>query len=123
LAALFELAASELVAAVAPSILEVHHVGSTSVTDLCAKPILDILVSMPSFDAALTLVPSIEALGYVFRRDEEIEDRRYFRRGSDTARTHHLSLVSGHPVVTTSRRYHRVSRRASQPCGTRQSLR
>jgi GrpB-like predicted nucleotidyltransferase (UPF0157 family) len=97
---LFELAAAELRAAVGPSILAVHHVGSTSVPGLCAKPILDALVSVPDFDAALQLVPEIEALGYVFRANGEIEDRHYFRRGNDSARTHHLSLA------TPSSRHH-----------------
>lgn len=93
-AALFEATAAELSRAVGPSILGVHHVGSTSVPNLCAKPILDVLVSVPDFDAALQLVPDIEALGYVFRPAEEIEDRHYFRRGDETARTHHLSLAT-----------------------------
>lgn len=98
--ALFEVTAAELLRAVGPSILGVHHVGSTSVPNLCAKPILDVLLSVPDFDAALQLVPDIEALGYVFRSDEEIEDRHYFRRGNDKARTHHLSLA------TPSSRHH-----------------
>jgi GrpB-like predicted nucleotidyltransferase (UPF0157 family) len=92
--ALFEVAAAEILTAVGPSIIAVHHVGSTSVPNLSAKPILDVLVSVPDFNAALQLVPAIEALGYVFRADEEIEDRHYFRRGNDKARTHHLSLAT-----------------------------
>lgn len=91
--ALFEVTAAELLRAVGRSILGVHHVGSTSVPNLCAKPILDVLVSVPDFDAALQLVPDIEALGYVFRSDEEIEDRHHFRRGDEKARTHHMSLA------------------------------
>lgn len=97
---IFETAAAELRTALGGSILGVHHVGSTSVPNLSAKPILDILVSVPNFEQALQLVPHIEALGYVFRGDEEIEDRHYFRRGNDTARTHHLSLAT-----PTSRHY------------------
>lgn len=92
--ALFEVTAAELRRAVGLSILGVHHVGSTSVPSLCAKPILDVLVSVPDFDAALQLVPDIEALGYVFRADAEIEERHYFRRGNERARTHHLSLAT-----------------------------
>jgi GrpB-like predicted nucleotidyltransferase (UPF0157 family) len=97
---LFEATAAELRAAIGGSIIAIHHVGSTSVPNLYAKPVLDVLVSVTDFDAALELVPDIEALGYVFRRDEEIEDRHYFRRGSDSARTHHLSLA------TPSARHH-----------------
>jgi GrpB-like predicted nucleotidyltransferase (UPF0157 family) len=98
--AIFEDTAAELRRALGSAIGAVHHVGSTSVPNLCAKPVLDVLVSVPDFDAALQLVPRIEALGYIFRRDEEIEDRHYFRRGNDTARTHHLSLAT-----PTSRHY------------------
>ena len=96
-------AARELHAALGSSILAVHHVGSTAVPGLCAKPILDILVSVPDFEASLELVPRFEALGYEFRADEEIADRHYFRRRRGTATTHHLSLAeptSHHHRVT-----------------------
>lgn len=91
---LFVAAAEEIAAAVGSSILAVHHVGSTSVPGLCAKPILDILVSVPDFEAALGCVPALEAIGYEFRPNEGIRDRRYFRRphGGDL-QTHHLSLA------------------------------
>jgi GrpB-like predicted nucleotidyltransferase (UPF0157 family) len=97
---IFDDTAADLRSVLDNSILAIHHVGSTSVPNLCAKPVLDVLVSVPDFDEALQLVPRIERLGYVFRRDEEIEDRHYFRRGHDTARTHHLSLAT-----PTSRHY------------------
>jgi GrpB-like predicted nucleotidyltransferase (UPF0157 family) len=97
---IFEDTAAKLRAALGRSILAVHHVGSTSVPNLSAEPVLDVLVAVPDFDQALQLVPDIEALGYVFRRDAEIEDRHYFRRVNDTARTHHLSLAT-----PTSRHY------------------
>jgi GrpB-like predicted nucleotidyltransferase (UPF0157 family) len=89
----FETAASKLREALGPSALAVHHVGSTSVPGLCAKPILDILVSIADFDAGLELVPVLESLGYEFGPDDEIPDRHYFRRHIGTVRTHHLSLA------------------------------
>lgn len=101
---LFELARSELTAALGPAILDVHHVGSTAIPGLCAKPILDVLVTVPDFAAATRLVPGLAALGYEFRRDEEIPDRHYYRRPpGGELRTHHLSLAepdSQHSRVT-----------------------
>jgi len=100
---LFERASRELRAALGPSLVAVHHVGSTAVPGLCAKPILDLLVTVPDFEESLALLPPLEALGYEHRPDEEIADRHFFRRRRGSARTHHLSLAeasSRHQRVT-----------------------
>lgn len=68
--------------------------GSTSVPGLSAKPILDVLVSVPNLAEAEQLAPRLEGLGYEFRPEEEIPDRHYFRRPpGGELRTHHLSLA------------------------------
>jgi GrpB-like predicted nucleotidyltransferase (UPF0157 family) len=101
---LFEEASAQLKTALGRAILDVHHVGSTAVPGLCAKPILDVLVSVPDFDDAKRLVPQLSELGYEFRPDEEIPDRHYFRRPpGGELRTHHLSLAE------PGSRYHRVT--------------
>jgi len=100
---LFDAAAAELVEAVGSSIVATHHVGSTSVPGLCAKPVIDILVSVADFAAAADLVPDIESIGYEFRPLEDIPDRHFFHRRLGTVRTHHLSLaepISRHHTVT-----------------------
>lgn len=89
----FAVASGELQDAPGTSILAIHHVGSTAIPGLCAKPVLDILVSVSDFDRSLELVPYLEKLGYEFRAEEEIPDRHFFRRRRGTARTHHLSLA------------------------------
>jgi len=101
--ALFRRAALELRQALGGEISGVHHVGSTAVPGLCAKPIIDILVSIPNFDRGLALVPALSRLGYEHRPTNDIPDRHYFRRRRGTARTHHLSLAepsSHHHQVT-----------------------
>jgi GrpB-like predicted nucleotidyltransferase (UPF0157 family) len=100
---LFEAASAELVDALGSSILAVHHVGSTSVPGLCAKPVLDLLVAVPDFKAATNLVPAIESIGYEFRPDEDIPDRHFLRRRVGAIRTHHLSLAE------PTSRHHRVT--------------
>jgi GrpB-like predicted nucleotidyltransferase (UPF0157 family) len=90
---LFEEAAAELRAVAGGALLDVQHVGSTSVPGLSAKPVLDVLAAVPDFEGALELVPAIESLGYQFRPAEEIPDRHYFRRRIGVIRTHHLSLA------------------------------
>jgi len=101
---LFEEASALLKAALGPAILAVHHVGSTAVPGLCAKPILDVLVAVPHFEDATQLVAQLKPLGYEFRPEEEIPDRHYFRRPpGGERRTHHLSLAepgSRHHTLT-----------------------
>jgi GrpB-like predicted nucleotidyltransferase (UPF0157 family) len=90
---LFREAAAEISRTLGSRILNIEHVGSTAVTGLAAKPILDLLVGVADFEAARALVPELAALGYEFRPDEEIADRHYFRRRHGSQRTHHLSLA------------------------------
>jgi GrpB-like predicted nucleotidyltransferase (UPF0157 family) len=90
---LFEEAARELGHALGARALGIHHVGSTAIPGLPAKPVLDLLVSVPDLDAALALVPLLEPLGYELRPGDAIPDRHFLRRLRDGARTHHVSLA------------------------------
>src|SRR5947208_2751511 len=61
----FALVAARLRAALGDRALEVHHVGSTSVPDLPAKPVIDIdlVVADPSDEPAY--IPDLQAAGFV----------------------------------------------------------
>lgn len=100
----FEAARAEIEGSLGDAILGVEHVGSTSVPGLSAKPILDVLVLVPDFEAARMHIEVIEGLDYLFRPQEDIPDRHYFRRPRlGDVRTHHLSLAtprSHHARVT-----------------------
>ena len=76
----FTAEADQIRAALGPELRRVEHVGSTSVPGLAAKPVIDIALSVESFD---TLdIAGIEALGYryVSEYDEETPNRRYFSK-------------------------------------------
>jgi GrpB-like predicted nucleotidyltransferase (UPF0157 family) len=91
--ALFERLRETLTAALSGRILHVHHVGSTSVPGLRAKPIMDVLVGVPDLEASLACVPTLAELGFVYGADDELPDRHYFRGSRGGLRTHHLSLA------------------------------
>jgi GrpB-like predicted nucleotidyltransferase (UPF0157 family) len=69
--------------------LAIHHIGSTSVPGLAAKPILDILVEAPNLRALDARDAAMEALGYEPMGEFGIPGRRYYRKGGDD-RTHHV---------------------------------
>jgi GrpB-like predicted nucleotidyltransferase (UPF0157 family) len=78
----------------------VHHVGSTAVPGLDAKPVIDILVGVESLSASRACFGPLSALGYAhapYRPDE----MHWFCKPSPSHRTHHLHLVP-----TGSTRYH-----------------
>jgi GrpB-like predicted nucleotidyltransferase (UPF0157 family) len=91
--------AARVRAAAGPPLLALEHTGSTSVPDLVAKPVIDLLGGVDRLSDADALVPKIETLGYeyVSAYESEIPRRRYFvRRRADGVRTHHLHVVEAH---------------------------
>src|SRR5262245_20286880 len=69
----------------------IEHVGSTAVTGLDAKPIIDIAVALSSLDLADRCVESLRRLGYRYKGEYGIAGRHYFVKGNP--RTHHLHVV------------------------------
>ena len=61
------------------ALLDVHHVGSTSVPGLCAKPILDLMPIATSLAAIEARRERLEAAGYTWRGEYGIPGRRYLR--------------------------------------------
>lgn len=77
----------------------IHHMGSTSVPGLAAKPIIDILPVVDSLDGIEQFDASIKALGYEAKGEFGMPGRRYYRKGGDE-RTHHIHLYAvGNPEI------------------------
>lgn len=79
-------------------IVAIEHIGSTAVPGLAAKPIIDILVGVASWERFETITRRLRALGYVYTPESEADDpsRRVFRKGEadfSLPRTHHLHLT------------------------------
>lgn len=87
----FELEAAQIKDAVGSTLLDIHHIGSTAVRGMKAKPIIDILAvvnSLKEFDRISERVISLryEALG-----EFGIPRRRFFQKGGNQ-RSHHLHV-------------------------------
>ena len=72
--------------------LDIRHIGSTSIVGMPAKPILDILVGVQTLAAVEAFVEDLNAIGYTDRGDGDEPGRRYFVKGSEESRTHHLNF-------------------------------
>ncbi|MET0306586.1 MAG: GrpB family protein [Solirubrobacterales bacterium] len=74
----------------------IHHVGSTAVDGLDAKPIIDILVGVESLDASRSAFEPLAQLGYMYA-PYLADEMHWFCKPHPSRRTHHLHLapVSG----------------------------
>ena len=89
--ALFEAEKARLQQALGKLALAFHHIGSTAVEGLEAKPIIDIMMEVRRLEDAQECIAPLLALGYTFIDHPENIDRRFFRKGQP--RTHHLHIV------------------------------
>ena len=71
------------------TIIAVHHVGSTAVVGLAAKPIIDIILEVTSVDELDEQVDAMTALGYTAKGENGIARRRFFYKGG-AERSHHI---------------------------------
>src|SRR5689334_10957564 len=63
----FDSEAAQLRAALAPWITGgVHHIGSTSVPGLAAKPVIDIMVGIPDLDSTRPCIDVLAGLDYLY---------------------------------------------------------
>ncbi|MCZ6888430.1 MAG: GrpB family protein, partial [Gammaproteobacteria bacterium] len=63
----FDAEAVELTDVFGPALAAIHHIGSTAVPGLCAKPTIDILVEVAADTDIPAFDPRMEALGYICR--------------------------------------------------------
>ena len=89
---LFAAEAQRLTIAAGKHVLGVEHIGSTAICGIAAKPIIDIALAVQEIADVEQIIQPFENLGYVYRGENGIPNRRYFRKGSPL-RTHHLHVV------------------------------
>jgi GrpB-like predicted nucleotidyltransferase (UPF0157 family) len=57
----------------------IEHVGSTSVPGLAAKPVIDIIIVIPSMADFALLNAALESLGYLHNGDQDVPGREVFK--------------------------------------------
>jgi GrpB-like predicted nucleotidyltransferase (UPF0157 family) len=87
---LFQVERPRLRAAVGKYVLDIQHVGSTSIPGMVAKPIIDIAIAVKNFEEACVCIKPIEQLGYEYKGENGIPRRHYFAKGNP--RTHHVHI-------------------------------
>lgn len=89
----FEREATRIRSVLGARVMLLEHAGSTSVVDLPAKPLIDMILAVPDSSDESTYVPPMEAAGYVLRiREPHWFEHRLFK-GPDTNVNLHVFTV------------------------------
>lgn len=88
---LFAEAATEFKTILGNNCFDIHHIGSTAIPNIYAKPIVDVLPIVKDIRLVDALNPQFEALGYVCMGEYGIPGRRFYWK-SQEKRTHNIHL-------------------------------
>ena len=80
--------------------IDIQHVGSTAIRNICAKPISDIAVGVDTLDSIMPYIGLLEQDGIIFRK-EDVKEQLLFVMGDfkrDT-RTHHIHVVKWNSIA------------------------
>ena len=96
---LFLLEARKIEQVFGENVIEIHHIGSTAVEGLKAKPVIDLLPVVNDLTKVDQKNPDMKELGYEAMGENGLAGRRFFRKGGDE-RSHHVHLYEkGHADI------------------------
>lgn len=76
----YQVEAHILSALLGAAAVRIHHMGSTSIPNIPAKPIIDILLEATSLELLDTFTNNLVIIGYEARGEYGISGRRYFKK-------------------------------------------
>lgn len=68
--------------------IRIDHIGSTAISGLDAKPIIDIQVTVEAFEPIDSYKEAFKQIGYIHKADNLDKTKRYFREKPGDQRTH-----------------------------------
>ncbi len=96
---LFETEARHIAAALGENVIAIHHIGSTAIPNIYAKPVIDFLVEVGDIDEVDTQSSAMRSLRYEVMGEFGMPGRRYFRKDDKArVRTHQIhTFETGSP--------------------------
>lgn len=87
----FDAEAKRIRQALGDAFVRIHHIGSTSIPNIYAKPVIDILLEVADIEKLDERSAALASLGYEAKGEFGIPGRRYFRKHTESGvRTHHI---------------------------------
>jgi GrpB-like predicted nucleotidyltransferase (UPF0157 family) len=90
---IFHIESQYIANALGKNAIAIHHIGSTSIETIYAKPIVDILVAVKCLSEVDDRNSAMESLNYQVMGEFGIEGRRFFLKDDRVGiRTHHVHI-------------------------------
>ena len=95
---LFEQAAKLIRSILGEELVDIQHVGSTSVPQLASKPIIDVMPLVKDISRVDAYNEAMAQAGFNARGEYGLPGRRYFTKDNDVLRTHNVHIYQyDHP--------------------------
>lgn len=78
--------------------IDIQHIGSTAIIGCCAKPIIDISITVESLEYAQNLIIPMEKAGYKYRGDCGIPGRLFFKKQIRNIQTHFVHIEANNSI-------------------------
>ena len=98
----FETEAEQIALLMGENIFAIHHIGSTAIPGIYAKPVIDFLIEVEAITKTDEQIAAMEAIGYEAMGEFGLPGRRYFRKNRSLGiRTHNVHIYEvGSPEIT-----------------------
>lgn len=97
----FQEVATDLRAAFGDNLFALHHIGSTAIPGMPAKPVIDIMPVVQDIESVADAEPALIRKGYESRGEYGISGRRYFVKEVEGRPRHHVHAFEiKDPAVT-----------------------
>jgi GrpB-like predicted nucleotidyltransferase (UPF0157 family) len=91
---LFNQESDRIMTAIGDKVIQIEHIGSTSIPGMAAKPVMDILVAVERLALSSDIILPLDAIGYGYHPVDTVPGRMFFTREPlPDIRTHHLNLT------------------------------
>jgi GrpB-like predicted nucleotidyltransferase (UPF0157 family) len=105
------------------AIIEVHHIGSTSIPGLAAKPVIDLLPVVREISVVEERDEMLVADGYWSWGEYGIAGRRFYTRDFDGIRTHNVHFfAAGSPDIERHLAFAAYLRAHAEKCSEYEAL-
>ena len=76
-------------------IIGIEHIGSTAIKTICAKPIIDMAISLRKYEDGFECIQPLESIGYLYKGESGIPGRHYFKTNDEIVKYHlHMLKIS-----------------------------
>jgi len=97
---IFEIEKKSISEVLSPHLIAIHHIGSTAIFNMAAKPTIDILMVVKNLEKLDACHDEMQKLGYQPMGENGIPGRRYYRKlEGEVHRSHLHAFKVGHPDI------------------------